>query len=99
MVLSLVAKELTTGEISAHLAEVYGTSVSKDTISTITDRVWGEIYPPGERQTVPIVVSAPGFRRATTVVELSSGPLDDVSQSAGRRSQRLCQAEGAVAVG
>jgi len=38
-VLSLSAKGLTTGEISAHLAEVYGASVSKDTISAITDRV------------------------------------------------------------
>jgi putative transposase len=37
--LSLSAKGLTTGEVSAHLAEVYGASVSKDTISTITDRV------------------------------------------------------------
>jgi transposase-like protein len=43
MVLSLSAKGLTTGEISAHLAEVYGTSVSKDTISAITDRVLGEL--------------------------------------------------------
>src|SRR5690349_19511223 len=39
IVLSLSAKGLTTGEISAHLAEVYGASVSKDTISAITDRV------------------------------------------------------------
>jgi putative transposase len=39
IVLSLSAKGLTTGEISAHLAEVYDTSVSKDTISAITDRV------------------------------------------------------------
>jgi putative transposase len=39
IVLSLTAKGLTTGEVSAHLAEVYGASVSKDTISTITDRV------------------------------------------------------------
>jgi transposase-like protein len=30
---------LTTGEISAHLAEIYGAEVSKQTISTITDRV------------------------------------------------------------
>ena len=43
MVLSLSAKGLTTGEISAHLADVYGASVHKDTISTITDRVLGEI--------------------------------------------------------
>jgi transposase-like protein len=39
MVLSLSAKGLTHGEISAHLAEVYGAEVSKQTISTITDTV------------------------------------------------------------
>jgi putative transposase len=39
IVLSLSAKGLTTGEISAHLAEIYGASVSKETISAITDRV------------------------------------------------------------
>ena len=39
LVLSLSAKGLTHGEISAHLAEVYGTEVSKQTISTITDKV------------------------------------------------------------
>ena len=39
MVLSLSAKGLTHGEISAHLAEVYGARVSKTTISTITDKV------------------------------------------------------------
>lgn len=39
MVISLSAKGLTTGEISAHLAEVYGAEVSKQTISTITDKV------------------------------------------------------------
>jgi putative transposase len=39
MVLSLSAKGLTTGEISAHLGEVYGAEVSKQTISTITDKV------------------------------------------------------------
>ena len=39
MVISLSAKGLTHGEIAAHLAEVYGAEVSKQTISTITDRV------------------------------------------------------------
>ena len=39
LVLSLSAKGLTTGEISAHLAEVYGADVSRQTISTITDKV------------------------------------------------------------
>jgi hypothetical protein len=38
-VLSLTARGLTTGEISSHFAEVYGASVSKDTISKITDKV------------------------------------------------------------
>jgi putative transposase len=39
MVISLAAKGLTTGEISAHLAEVYGAEVSRQTISTITEKV------------------------------------------------------------
>jgi transposase-like protein len=39
MVLSVSARGLTHGEISAHLAEVYGAQVSKSTISTITDKV------------------------------------------------------------
>ena len=39
MVISLVAKGLTTGEVCAHLLEVYGAEVSKDTVSRITDRV------------------------------------------------------------
>jgi transposase-like protein len=39
MVISLAARGLTTGEICAHLAEVYGTEVSRQTISTITDKV------------------------------------------------------------
>jgi putative transposase len=43
MVLSLYAKGLTTGEISAHFAEIYGASVSKETISRITGKVTGEM--------------------------------------------------------
>jgi putative transposase len=39
LVVSLVAKGLTTGEVQAHLGEVYGAQVSRQTISTITDRV------------------------------------------------------------
>ena len=56
MVISLSAKGLTTGEIQAHLAEVYGAEVSRQSISTITDAVmagmaeWqnrplGSVYP------------------------------------------------------
>ena len=43
IVLSLYAKGLTTGEISAHFADIYGASVSKETISRITDKVIEEM--------------------------------------------------------
>jgi putative transposase len=43
VVLSLSARGLTTGEISAHFAQIYGASVSKETISRITDRVVEEM--------------------------------------------------------
>lgn len=39
MVISLTAKGLTTGEVQAHLVEVFGTDVSRETISKITDAV------------------------------------------------------------
>jgi len=43
LVISLAAKGLTTGEIAAHLADVYGAEVSRDTISRITDAVVEEL--------------------------------------------------------
>lgn len=43
VVLSLYANGITTGEISAHFAEIYGASVSKETISRITDKVVAEM--------------------------------------------------------
>jgi transposase-like protein len=39
IVLSLTARGLTSGKIAAHFADVYGATVSKDTISRITDAV------------------------------------------------------------
>lgn len=42
-VVSLHAKKLTTGEIRAHLAEIYGAGISRETISKITDAVTGEL--------------------------------------------------------
>ena len=51
MVISLTAKGLTTGEVEAHLAEVYSTTISRETISKITDRVLGEL---AEWQTRPL---------------------------------------------
>ena len=43
IILSLSARGLTTGEISAHFADVYGATVSRDTISRITDKVLEEM--------------------------------------------------------
>nr|WP_233205771.1 transposase [Cryobacterium sp. Y82] len=41
--LSLCARGLTTGEISAHFNQIYGAQVSKETISRITDTVIEEM--------------------------------------------------------
>jgi transposase-like protein len=38
-VVSLYAKGMTTGDIQAHLGEIYGTEISRDTISRITDAI------------------------------------------------------------
>lgn len=43
LVLSLTARGLTTGEIAAHFDDVYGATVSKDTISRITEKVSEEM--------------------------------------------------------
>ncbi len=43
MIISLTAKGLTTGEVRAHLVETYGTDVSRETISKITDRVLDDL--------------------------------------------------------
>jgi hypothetical protein len=40
---ALTAKGLTTGEVTAHFAIVYGATVSKDTMSRITDKVVGKM--------------------------------------------------------
>ncbi len=42
-IISLYAKGLTTGEIQAHLREIYGAEISRETISKVTDAVAGEL--------------------------------------------------------
>lgn len=63
-VISLYAKGLTTGDIQAHLAEIYGTEVSKDTISRITDTVVEDMLSwqnrPLDRAWFPAIVANPG---------------------------------------
>ncbi|MBD3624009.1 MAG: IS256 family transposase [Rhodobacteraceae bacterium] len=54
IVLSLYAKGLTTGEISAHFAEIYGASVSKETVSRITDKVIEEMQDWASRPLEPV---------------------------------------------
>jgi len=53
---------LTTGEISAHFADIYGANVSKDTISRITDKVLEEMQAwsnrPRERVYAAVFVDA-----------------------------------------
>ena len=73
--ISLYAKGLTTGEISAHFAEVYGASISKDTISRITDRVLEEMQSwssrPLQRVYAAIFIDAiyvPSHRAGRTVL-------------------------------
>ena len=44
VVLSLYSRGLTTGEISAHFAEVYGASIAESVISTITEKVIEEMH-------------------------------------------------------
>lgn len=68
MVLSLYARGLTTGEISAHCAEIYGASVSRETISRITDRVLKEM---SEWQNRPLDEST--LMLSGTVVDSMSG--------------------------
>ena len=43
IVLSLYARGLTTGEIAAHFDQIYGASVSKETVARITDKVLEEM--------------------------------------------------------
>jgi putative transposase len=63
IVLSLYAKGLTTGEISAHFAEIYGASVSKEAVSRITDKVVAEMQEwanrPLDGRRFPLVVANP----------------------------------------
>ena len=66
IVLSLSARGLTTGEISAHFAEVYWASVSLETISKITDAVLEEMTAwmcrPLDEGRFPLVVANPGMK-------------------------------------
>src|SRR6266540_5643491 len=73
MVISLVARGMSTGDVQAHLAEVYGTSVSRQQISSITDAVVEKM---AEWQNRPLDAVYPIFSAGRpTVAEAASSRL------------------------
>ena len=83
IVLSLYAKGLTTGEISAHFAEIYGAAVTKETISRITDKVIEEM------QAWQQPAARCGIRGGVHRRDRGQGP-----GRAGRQPARLCRDRG-----
>ena len=78
-VVSLYAKGMTTGDIQAHLLEIYGTEISRETISKITDSIvedMGRLAEPAAGSSLPGVVD----RR-----DRDQGP-----RRAGREPARVC---------
>lgn len=71
-ILSLYAKGLSTGEISRHLEETYQASVSKDTISRITDAVNQEVI---EWQNRPLDALYPVVFIDAIVVKIRDGAV------------------------
>ncbi len=64
IVLSLYARGLSTGEIAAHFDQIYGASVSKETVSRITDKVIEEMQAWASRpldDVYPAIFIAPHF--------------------------------------
>lgn len=72
MVISLTAKGLTTGEVQAHLAEVYGTDMSRETVSKITDAVLDEM---GDWLTRPLDRVYPVIFIDAMVVKIRDGQV------------------------
>jgi transposase-like protein len=62
-VLSLYAKGMTTGDIANHLADIYGTEVSKDLVSRVTDAVIEDMQQwqsrPLDAWQIPLIVANP----------------------------------------
>jgi hypothetical protein len=73
-VISLPAKGLTHGEIAAHLAEVYGSEVFKQTITTITDRVGlGDVITLVPRVLLSVTLAGPTPSGSTGTSRLCRG--------------------------
>jgi len=92
IVLSLYARGVDDGEISAHFAQIYGANVSTETISRITDKVIEEMQawaPPSSSEwsvntgTVPVLALR---RAASAVAGLGPSSADRVGRGRSRRS-------------
>ena len=79
-VISLYAKGLTTGEIQAHLEEIYDTEVSRETISKITDEIVADMAVWQNR------TARGGLRGAVDRRDRRQGP-----RLPGRQPARLCR--------
>jgi hypothetical protein len=99
IVLSLYAKGLTTGEISAHFAEIYGASVSRETVSRITEKVVAEMQEWATRPLDAVYVAV--FVDAIVVKvrdgQVANRPSTRPSASP-RRAARTCWACGPAPV-
>lgn len=71
-IISLFAKGLTTGEIQAHLLELYGADVSRELISKVTDAVAGDM---GEWQNRPLERLYPVLFIDAIVVKIRDGSV------------------------
>lgn len=87
-VISLYAKGLTTGDIQQHLLEIYGTEVSRETISKITDQIVDEMISWQSRPLDPLyavllidclVIKVRGSQVANRAVYVASASTSTVS--------------------
>ena len=71
-VVSLYAKGMTTGDIANHLADIYGTEVSRELVSKVTDAVVGEM---NEWQSRPLDVIYPVVLIDAIVIKIRDGQV------------------------
>lgn len=71
-VISLYAKGMTTGDIAKHLSDMYGSEVSRDLVSTVTDKVIGDMQ---EWQARPLDAIYPVVLIDALVVKVRDGQV------------------------
>ena len=71
-VISLYAKGMTTGDIAKHLSDLYGSDVSRDLVSTVTDTVLGDMQ---EWQARPLDAIYPVVLIDALVIKVRDGQV------------------------